>query len=53
MTLTVSLPNGSGVPGCETTDECFLPYEAIIATVTWSNDDTAAHTVTSGTVEAD
>ena len=56
MTLTVSLPNGSGVLGCETTDECFLPYEATIATgatVTWSNDDTAVHTVTSGTVEAD
>ncbi len=50
-TLTVSLPVGSGVPGCEVTNECFLPYEetvAIGATVTWSNDDTAAHTVTSG-----
>lgn len=50
-TLTVSLPVGSGVPGCEVTNECFLPYEktvAIGATVTWNNDDTAAHTVTSG-----
>jgi len=51
MTLTVSIPEGVGVPGCETTRACFLPYEvsvAIGATVTWSNDDTAVHTVTSG-----
>jgi len=53
MALTVSAPEGSGVPGCEETNECFLPYEvtvAVGATVTWSNDDTAAHTVTSGTI---
>jgi len=51
MTLTVSIPEGVGVPGCEETRECFSPYEvsvAIGATVTWSNDDTAVHTVTSG-----
>jgi len=53
MALTVSLPEGSGVPGCDETNECFLPYEvtvAVGATVTWSNDDTAAHTVTSGNI---
>jgi len=47
----VSLPVGSSAPGCETTNECYIPYEASIGvghTVTWSNDDTAAHTVTSG-----
>jgi len=48
---TVSAPVGSGVPGCEDTDECFIPSTITVdvgATVTWSNDDTAAHTVTSG-----
>jgi len=51
MTLTVSIPEGVGVPGCEETRECYLPYEvsvAVGATVTWSNDDIAVHTVTSG-----
>jgi len=52
MSLIVSLPMGSGVLGCDETNECFLPYEETVAkgaTVTWSNDDSAAHTVTSGT----
>ena len=43
---------GSSVPGCEKTNECFLPYKVSINvgdTVTWVNDDTAAHTATSGT----
>jgi len=49
----VSLPEGSSVPGCEETDECYIPYEVNVAVgeaVTWSNDDTAAHTVTSGSM---
>jgi predicted secreted protein with PEFG-CTERM motif len=48
---TVSAPAGSSVPGCEDTDECFIPSTVTIGvgeTVTWSNDDTAAHTVTGG-----
>jgi len=48
---TVSAPLESGVPGCEETDECFIPATITVdvgATVTWTNDDTAAHTVTSG-----
>ena len=52
MAVTVSLPQGSGVPGCEATNECYIPYEVTVAqgaTVTWSNDDSDAHTVTSGT----
>jgi plastocyanin len=52
MSQTISIPNGVGVPGCETTTECYLPYEvdvAVGATVTWNNGDTAVHTVTSGT----
>jgi len=51
MILTVSIPEGVGIPGCEDTDECYLPYEVSVTvgtTVTWSNDDIAAHTVTSG-----
>jgi len=49
--VEVSAPVGSGVPGCEETNECYIPADITIAvgeTVTWSNDDTAAHTVTSG-----
>ena len=44
---------GSSVPGCEETDECFIPSPVNIAigdTVKWVNDDTAAHTATSGAV---
>jgi len=49
--VVVSIPEGSGVPGCEETNECYIPATVTIGvggTVTWSNDDTAAHTVTSG-----
>jgi len=45
---------GSSVPGCEETNECFIPSPVNIAigdTVTWVNDDTAAHTTTSGSVD--
>ncbi|MEK0345041.1 MAG: plastocyanin/azurin family copper-binding protein, partial [Nitrosopumilus sp.] len=51
MALTISIPKGVGVPGCEETNECYSPYEISVAvgtTVTWINDDIAAHTVTSG-----
>ena len=51
-TANVSAPAGTSVPGCEETNECYIPYEVTIdvgGEVTWSNDDTAAHTVTSGT----
>jgi len=49
--ITVSLPVGSGAPGCETTDKCYIPSMVTVRLgdkVVWSNDDTAAHTVTSG-----
>jgi len=49
---TISIPSGSSVPGCDETNECFIPAEVTVnvgETVTWSNDDSAAHTVTSGT----
>ena len=48
---TVSIPAGSSSPGCEEENQCFVPYAIKVSagtTVTWTNDDTAAHTVTSG-----
>ncbi len=54
-TETVSMPSGTSVPGCEETDTCFIPSSVTINvgdTVSWSNDDTAAHTVTSGSPAA-
>lgn len=51
-TASVSIPEGTSVPGCEETNECYVPAEVTIdvgGEVTWTNDDTAAHTVTSGT----
>jgi len=51
LTYTVSIPAGSSVPGCEETDQCFLPYLVTIEvgdTVIWTNNDSSAHTVTSG-----
>ena len=50
---TVTISMGSGSPGCEETNSCYIPYNMAIssgATVTWINADNAAHTVTSGTV---
>ena len=49
--IMVSLPAGSGVSGCEKTNECYIPFKVTVHPkdkVVWSNDDTAAHTVTSG-----
>jgi len=51
MSVDVSIPTGTAVPGCEETNECYLPQDVSINagdTVIWSNTDTAAHTVTSG-----
>ena len=50
-TASVSVPAGTSVPGCEETDECYIPATVTIdvgGEVTWMNDDSAAHTVTSG-----
>ena len=47
----VSIARGSASPGCENTNECYLPYSVTInehSKVTWTNDDIAVHTVTSG-----
>jgi len=48
----ISVPEGSGVPGCDDTNECYIPFNVSISAgeeIIWSNDDSAAHTVTSGT----
>ena len=48
----VSIPEGSGAPGCEETDECYIPATLNISagtTVIWENNDAAAHLATSGT----
>ena len=49
---TVTNALGSSTPGCEeTADGCFIPSPVTIpvgGTVTWDNDDTAAHTATAG-----
>jgi len=47
----VSIALGSASPGCEETNECYLPYSITISehsSVTWTNDDTTVHTTTSG-----
>ena len=49
--VSVSVPAGTSLPGCEDTNECWDPPVVNVNigdTVTWSNDDTAAHTVTAG-----
>jgi len=50
-TVSVEIPKGTSSPGCETSNACFSPASLTINvgdTVEWTNTDTAAHTVTSG-----
>jgi len=50
-TSSVKIPRGTSVPGCEETFSCYSPYSIAInagTTVTWTNKDSKAHTVTSG-----
>ena len=50
-TVNVEIPKGTSSPGCETSNACFSPASLTINvgdTVEWTNTDTAAHTVTSG-----
>jgi len=52
MSATVTNAPGSSTPGCEETDNCFVPSTVVITaggTVTWENTDNAAHTSSSGT----
>ena len=49
--IQVIIPSGTGTPGCEKTNSCYLPYVASVGvdqTVIWINEDSVAHTVTSG-----
>lgn len=50
--VNVNVTEGSLVPGCEENNECYTPYNVSVdidGEVTWTNNDSAAHTVTSGT----
>ena len=50
--VAVGIAYDSAIPGCEISKECYLPSEIKVdpgTEVIWSNDDSAAHTVTSGT----
>ncbi len=51
IVFDVIIPQGVSTPGCEETKECYIPSEVAVAeggTITWTNEDSAAHTVTSG-----
>ena len=53
-TYGINIPAGTSVPECEKTNSCFYPYEQTIDAgdeIIWFNDDSAAHTVTSGTAK--
>jgi len=54
--VEVRIPVGANESGCEKTNECFIPFEITISagdTVTWINDDSSSHTVTSGDLKND
>ena len=53
-TYTISVPQGSSVPGCEEIAHCFEPEEITIKVgeiIEWKNYDDAMHTITSGNPE--
>jgi len=50
--VDINMAVGTSVPGCETNNMCYMPYNAALdpgGEATWHNIDTAAHTVSSGT----
>jgi len=50
-TAEVEMAVGSAIVGCETTNECYIPYMVTIdvgGEVMWNNVDSMAHTVTAG-----
>lgn len=52
--VIVTVAEGSSTPGCEVNNQCYLPFSQTVNlgdTVEWKNTDTAAHTVTSGSLE--
>ncbi len=55
-TYSVGIPSGTSVKGCEVDNRCYIPADVTVdvgGEVTWSNDDSAAHTVTSGALSDD
>ena len=51
----VLMPTKVSRPGCEETDGCYVPsvYEAPVGEpITWTNEDSAFHTVTAGTYDS-
>jgi len=49
----ISMPSGTSIPGCEKDGICYDPPSLIIFTggeLIWKNDDSSAHTVTSGNI---
>jgi len=49
----VSIPSGTSLPGCEKSGLCYDPSSLIIfkgGEIIWRNDDTSAHTVSSGNI---
>ena len=53
---TVVMPEGTGMPGCQETDGCFVPAAAAVGTggsVTWVNEDSVIHTVLAGDIRED
>ena len=47
----IIMPTKSSRPGCEETDSCYIPSRITVKpgqSVTWSNQDSAFHSVTSG-----
>ena len=51
----IIMPNKVSRPGCELTDSCYVPSIIMVnqgEQVTWSNEDVAFHSVTSGEYDA-
>ena len=52
----IDMPAGSGIPGCEVDNWCYMSSELWVKvgdTVTWVNSDTLPHTATSGSADAE
>lgn len=54
--VMISIPAGTGVPGCEDNNMCFVPADVQVdvgGSVTWTNNDSVLHTVWAGDLQAD
>lgn len=50
----VGIPSGTGVPGCEESNTCYVPADSTVSLhseIIWTNNDDVAHTVTSGNIQ--